>query len=180
MNFIFGIIILALFILALRVLWATTLQLLIVLKQSTLAFQRYRAQRKLSVRNRLPVIMPHGRENVDWLAISDSVRQEIQSRNRETNRELERLDVELQVKTKTMELIKADIQIAKLQLELEKVRPTVVLDESKAGKRTKRSKQTASEMDGDVTKSSHPVHQLRTAFKPSTMPIISANELARH
>lgn len=178
MNFIFGIILLAMFILALRVIWATAWQLLSALKQAYRAFYHSRAQR--SARNRLPVVMPQIRHEVDWLALSESVRQEIQSRNAGSNRHVDRLDLELQVKTKTMELIKADIQLAKLQLELEKVRPTVVLDASKAGKRTKRSKKTALEMEGDVTKSSHPVHQLRTALKPGTVPIISANELARH
>jgi hypothetical protein len=88
--------------------------------------------------------------------------------------------VELQVKTKTMELIKADIQIAKLQLELEKVRPIAVLDEPKAGKPTKRSKKTASLVEGDLSKSSHPVRQLRTALKSGNGLVIEANELARH
>jgi hypothetical protein len=117
---------------------------------------------------------------MDWLAISDSVRQEIQSRNAGSNRQVDRLEVELQVKTKTMELIKADIQLAKLQLELEKVRPTMVLDESKAGKRTKRSKKTASLMEDGLSKSSHPVRQLRSALKSGNGLVIQTNELARH
>ncbi|MBS3953602.1 MAG: hypothetical protein KGZ88_11700 [Methylomicrobium sp.] len=124
--------------------------------------------------------MPQIRHEVDWLAMSESVRQGIQSRNAGSNRHVDRLDLELQVKTKTMELIKADIQMAKLQLELEKVRPTVVLDASKAGKRTKRSKKTALLMEGDLSKSSHPVRQLRTALKSGNGRVIQANELARH
>jgi len=178
MNFIFGVILLAMFILALRVIWATALQLLGVLKNSTQVLHRYRAQRLAS--KRLPVIMPRSREDRDWLAMSDSVRQEIHSRNSGSNRQVDRLDVELQVKTKTMELIKADIQIAKLQLELEKVRPIAALDVPKAGKRTKRSKKPASLVEDDLAKSSHPVRQLRTALKSGNGLVIEANELARH
>ena len=175
MNFIIGIILLAMFILALRVIWATALQLLNALKHASQTIHRYRAQRL--ARHRLPVIMPSIRHEVDWLAMSGSVRQEIHSRNAGSNRQIDRLDVELQVKTKTMELIKADIQIAKLQLELEKVRPIAVLDEPKAGKPTKRSKKTASLVEGDLSKSSHPVRQLRTALKSGNG---LTNELARH
>jgi hypothetical protein len=178
MNFIFGIIILAMFILALRVILATALQLLSVLKHASQTFHRYRAQRL--ARHRLPVVMPQIRHEVDWLALSDSVRQEIHSRNTGSNRQVDRLDVELQVKTKTMELIKADIQIAKLQLELEKVRPIAALDEPKAGKPTKRSKKASTVMDDDLSKSSHPVRQLRTALKSGNGLVIQANELARH
>ncbi|MEI8574166.1 hypothetical protein U737_13285 [Methylomonas sp. LW13] len=178
MNFIFGVILLAMFILALRVIWATALQLLSAFKHTAQTFHRYRAQRL--ARHRLPVIMPTIRHEVDWLAMSDSVRQEIHSRNAGSNRQVDRLDVELQIKSKTMELIKADIQIAKLQLELEKVRPMAALDEPKAGKLTKRSKKTTSVMDEDLSKSSHPVRQLRTALKSGNGLEIQANELARH
>jgi hypothetical protein len=177
MNFIFGVILLAMFILALRVILATALQLLSAFKHVAQTFHRYRAQRLAS--KRLPVIMPRS-QDMDWLAMSDSVRQEIHSRNAGSNRQVDRLDVELQVKTKTMELIKADIQLAKLQLELEKVRPMAALDEPKAGKRTKRSKKPASLMEDDLAKSSHPVRQLRTALKPGNGLVIQANELARH
>ncbi|WP_020482873.1 hypothetical protein [Methylomonas sp. MK1] len=178
MNFIFGVILLAMFILALRVIWATALQLLSALKHVSQTFHRYRAQRL--ARNRLPVIMSSIRHEVDWLAMSDSVRQEIHSRNAGSNRQVDRLDVELQVKTKTMELIKADIQIAKLQLELEKVRPMAALGEPKAGKPTKRSKKASTVMDDDLSKSSHPVRQLRTALKSGNGLVIQADELARH
>ncbi|WNB74096.1 hypothetical protein [Methylomonas koyamae] len=178
MNFIFGAIILAMFILALRVILATVVQLLNALKNAVQTFHRYRTQRL--ARNRLPVIMPTIRHEMEWLAMSDSVRQEIHRRNAGSNRQVDRLDVELQVKTKTMELIKADIQIAKLQQELEKVRPMAALDEPKAGKPTKRSKKTASLMEDGLAKSSHPVRQLRTALKPGNNLVAQANELARH
>ena len=178
MNFIFGIIILAMFILALRVLWATALQMFNALKHASQTFRSYQSKRQS--RNRLPVIMSSIRHEVDWLALSDSVRQEIHSRNAGSNRQVDRLDVELQVKTKTMELIKADIQIAKLQQELEKVRPMAALDEPKAGKPTKRSKKTASLTEDGLATSSHPVRQLRTALKPGNNLVAQANELARH
>lgn len=178
MNFIFGVILLAMFILALRVILATALQLLGALKHASQTFHGYRAKRL--ARNRLPVILPQIRHEVDWLAMSDSVRQEIHSRNAGSNRQVDRLDVELQVKTKSMELIKADIQLAKLQLELEKFRPIAVLDEPKAGKPTKRSKKASTMMDDDLSKSSHPVRQLRTALKSGNGLVIQANELARH
>lgn len=56
MNFIFGIIIMAMFILALRVIWATAFQLLVIVKNGLLAIRRYTAQR--SARKAVPVIMP--------------------------------------------------------------------------------------------------------------------------
>jgi biopolymer transport protein ExbB/TolQ len=105
MNFIFGIIILALFILALRVIWATALQLLNALKHATQMIHRYRVKRL--ARRRLPVIMPRKREDLDWLAISDSVRQEIQRRNHGVNREAVRLEAQLQAKLKTIEIYEA-------------------------------------------------------------------------
>jgi hypothetical protein len=85
MNFIFGVILLAMFILALRVIWATALQLLGALKNAAQMLRSYQSKRQ--ARHRLPVIMPRSREDMDWLAISDSVRQEIQTRNHGVNRE---------------------------------------------------------------------------------------------
>ncbi|OHX36933.1 hypothetical protein BJL95_19730 [Methylomonas sp. LWB] len=169
MNFIFGIIILAMFILALRVIWATTLQLLIVLKQSTLAFKRYRAQRKLSVRNRLPVIMPRSREDMDWLAISDSVRQEIQTRNHGVNREAVRLEAQLQAKLKTIEIYEADIQIAKLERELLKIKPVIDSPEPEVKKPRRSKKQSVA--DSAAQKIPHQVSQLRAALKGNGLSV---------
>ena len=104
MNLIFGVIILAMFILALRVIWATCLQLLVMLKIGIAAMNRYRMQR--NARAAIPVFMPRISHEVDWEVMSDTVRKEIQQRNSGIGREAARLDVELQVKTKTMELIK--------------------------------------------------------------------------
>ena len=178
MNFIFGVILLAMFILALRVLWATALQLLSALKHADQLFHRYRAQRL--ARNRLPAIMPRSREDVDWLAISDSVRQEIQSRNRETNRELERLDLQYQAKQKTIKLYEADIEIAKLERELLKIKPTIVSAETEAKPR-RRSKKVGESVlvDKKSTKTAQQVFQLREALKGNANAS-SINPQARH
>jgi biopolymer transport protein ExbB/TolQ len=178
MNFIFGIILLAMFIIALRVLWATAWQLLSALKQAYRAFYHYRAQR--SARNRLPVVMPQIRHEVDWLAMSESVRQEIQSRNRETNRELDRLELQYQAKQKTIKLYEADIEIAKLERELLKIKPTIVSAETEAKPRRRSKKVGESVLVNDkTTKTAQQVFQLREALKgnANALPI---NQQARH
>ena len=164
MNFIFGIILLAVFILALRVIWATALQLLSAVKHVAQTFHRYRAQRL--ARHRLPVIMPSIRHEVDWLAMSDSVRQEIHSRNRETNRELDRLELQYQAKQKTIKLYEADIEIAKLERELLKIKPVIVADEAEVKPRRRSKKATISVMvDDKSAKTAQQVFQLREALK---------------
>ena len=180
MNFIFGVIILALFILAVRVIWATLLQILAVLKSAQQQIRLRRAQH--SARATVPVLVPRFTPDHEWDIMADSVRREIQQRNSGFNREANRLDAELQVKNKTMELIKADIQIAKLELELQKVKPAVVLLEADSGQKRKRSKKAvATTFDENAAKTPHPVHQLRSALKPGAAPVvISTNENARH
>jgi hypothetical protein len=178
MNFIFGVILLAMFILALRVIWATALQLLSALKQSAQVLHRYRAQRL--ARNRLPVIMPRSREEMDWLAISDSVRQEIQSRNRETNRELERLELQYQAKQKTIKLYEADIEIAKLERELLKIKPMIVAVEIEPKPRRRTKKATGPAMvDDKSAKTAQQVFQLREALKGNANAL-TINQQARH
>ncbi|MGY6274013.1 hypothetical protein [Methylomonas sp. MgM2] len=178
MNFIFGVILLAMFILALRVILATALQMLSALKHTAQTFHRYRAQRL--ARHRLPVIMPRSREDMDWLAISDSVRQEIQSRNRETNRELERLELQYQAKQKTIKLYEADIEIAKLERELFKIKPMTVADEVEVKPRRRSKKATGLAMvDDKSTKTAQQVFQLREALK-GTANALPANQQARH
>ncbi|PKD38223.1 hypothetical protein CWO84_23710 [Methylomonas sp. Kb3] len=178
MNFIFGVILLAMFILALRVIWATALQLLNALKHAVQTLHRYRAQRL--ARHRLPIIMPSIRHEMDWLAISDSVRQEIQSRNRESNRELDSLELQYQAKQKTIKLYEADIEIAKLERELLKIKPTIVLAESEVKPR-RRSKKVGESVlvDEKSTKTAQQVFQLREALKgnANALPI---NQQARH
>ena len=178
MNFIFGIIILAMFILALRILWATALQILSGVKHATQTLRHYRTQR-LSM-SRLPVIMPRSREDMDWLAISDSVRQEIQSRNRETNRELECLELQYQAKQKTIKLYEADIEIAKLKRELLKIKPTIVSVETEPKPRRRSKKVGESGLVNDkTTKTAQQVFQLREALKgnANALPV---NQQARH
>jgi hypothetical protein len=178
MNFIFGVILLAMFILALRVIWATALQLLGALKNAAQMLRSYQSKRQ--ARHRLPVIMPRSREDMDWLAISDSVRQEIQSRNRETNRELERLEIQYRAKQKTIKLYEADIEIAKLERELLKIKPmTVAVEiEPKPRRRTKKAIGPAM-VDDKSAKTAQQVFQLREALKGNAneLPI---NQQARH
>lgn len=178
MNFIFGIILLAMFILALRVIWATALQLLSAFKHVAQTFHRYRAQRL--ARHQLSVIMPRSREGMDWLAISDSVRQEIQSRNRETNRELECLELQYQAKQKTIKLYEADIEIAKLERELLKIKPAIVSVDTEAKPRRRSNKVGESGLVNDkTTKTAQQVFQLREALKgnANALPV---NQQARH
>ncbi len=177
MNFIFGIILLAMFILALRVIWATALQLLGALKHASQTFHSYRAKRL--ARNRLPVILPQIRHEVDWLAMSDSVRHEIHSRNRETNRELDRLELQYQAKQKTIKLYEADIEIAKLERDLLKIKPTIVSAETEAKPR-RRSKKVGDSalVDDKSAKTAKQVFQLREALKGNANA--PANQQARH
>jgi hypothetical protein len=180
MNFIFGIIIFALFILAVRVIWTTLLQMLTFLKSAQQQLRLKRVQR--SARATVPVLAPRFTPDHEWGIMADTVRREIQERNSGFNREANRLEAELQVKNKTMELIKADIQIAKLELELQKVKPTVVLLEADSSQKRKRSKKAVgTTLDVNASKTPHPVHQLRTALKPGAAPVVvSTNENARH
>lgn len=175
MNFIFGIILLAMFILALRVIWATALQLLNALKHTGQTLHRYRAQRL--ARHRLPVVMPQIRHEVDWLAMSDSVRQEIQTRNLGVNREAVRLEAQLQAKLKTIEIYEADIQIAKLERELLKIKPVIETPELDV-KKPRRSKKP-SVTDSATQKVSHPVSQLRAALKGNGLSL-PVSESVRH
>ncbi len=175
MNFIFGIIILAMFILALRVIWATAWQQLNALKHAAQTFHRYRAQRL--ARNRLPVIMPRSREDMDWLAISDSVRQEIQTRNHGVNREAVRLEAQLQAKLKMIEIYEADIQIAKLERELLKIKPVIDSPEPEVKKPRRSKKQSVA--DSAAQKIPHQVSQLRAALKGNGLSV-PVSESVRH
>ncbi|MCK9608853.1 MAG: hypothetical protein M0R33_20630 [Methylomonas sp.] len=177
MNFIFGIILLAMFILALRVIWATALQMLGALKHTAQTFHRYRAQRL--ARHRLPVIMPRNREDLDWLAISDSVRQEIQTRNHGFNREAVRLEAQLQAKLKTIEIYEADIQIAKLERELLKIKPVIESPEPEVKKSRRSKKQSAAVANVVAQKVPHQVSQLRAALKGNGLST-PVSESVRH
>ncbi|WP_445368112.1 hypothetical protein ACH5Y9_00680 [Methylomonas sp. BW4-1] len=177
MNFIFGVILLAMFILALRVIWATALQLLSALKHTTQTFHRYRAKRL--ARHRLPVIMPRSREDMDWLAISESVRQEIQTRNHGVNHEAVRLEAQLQAKLKTIEIYEADIQIAKLERELLKIKPVIESPEPEVKKPRRSKKQSVAVSDSAAHKIPHQVSQLRAALKGNGLSV-SVSESVRH
>jgi hypothetical protein len=178
MNLIFGVIILAMFILALRVIWATCLQLLAVLKTAMVVIHRYRAQR--NARISIPVIMPRISHEVDWEVMSDKLRREIQQRNTGINRETERLEAQLQAKLKTIEIFEADIQIAKLERELIKIKPVAVLPEPEVKKRRRTKKQSEAILVQDIASKVPPqVYQLREALKGSGLSV-PVNDSARH
>ncbi|AMK79371.1 MULTISPECIES: hypothetical protein [Methylomonas] len=176
MNFIFGIIILALFILALRVILATALQLLSAFKHAAQSLHRYRAR---LAQHRLPVVMPSIRHEVDWLAMSDSVRQEIQTRNHGVNREALRLEAQLQAKLKTIEIYEADIQIAKLERELLKIKPVIESPEPEVKKSGRSKKQSVAVAGVETQKVPHQVSQLRAALKGNGLSV-PVSESVRH
>jgi len=177
MNFIFGVILLAMFILALRILWATACHLLSALKQTAQVLHRYRAQRL--ARHRLPVIRPQIRHEVDWLAMSESVRQEIQTRNHAVNREAVRLEAQLQAKLKTIEIYEADIQIAKLERELLKIKPVIESPEPEVKKSRRSKKQSVAVAGVETQKVPHQVSQLRAALKGNGLSV-RVSESVRH
>ena len=96
MNFIFGLIVLAMAIIAMRVIWATLWQALAVLKSASQLIKLKMAQR--SSRASAPVVLPCLPHPVDWELMADSVRVEIQRRNTGVGREVDRLEAQLQAK----------------------------------------------------------------------------------
>ncbi|WP_256360326.1 hypothetical protein [Methylomonas koyamae] len=120
MHFILGTIILALFILAIRVIWHT-------LKSARLWFSQHWAlwqTARLRQASVMPALLPprftaqNSLPATDWETLSQTVRQGILERNNRPTYRLETLDIELQVKQKTQAIMLADIEIAKLQLSL--------------------------------------------------------------
>ncbi|PPD46930.1 MAG: hypothetical protein CTY16_08300 [Methylobacter sp.] len=176
MNFIFGLIVLALTIIAVRVIWATLWQIFAVLTSMIRRIQLKMAQRNL--KSISPVTMSCLPAQADWDIMAESVRYEIQRRNTGLDREANRLDAQLQAKLKTLELIKADIQIAKLEQELQKVRPVVVVPEAKKRKSTKSSESAVVEQN--LSAVPHQVHQLRAALKGSAVKVDNASGIVRH
>lgn len=182
MNFIFGVIVLALFIIAIRVIWATLLQTIAVLKSGRQHLRQRMAQRSARASApSAPVVIPCRPHPVDWDMMADSLRHEIYRRNTGFSREIDRLDVQLQAKLKTMELFKADIQIARLELELQKIKPPVVLQEAVAGKKRRRSKPDPSMVVEDIP-STTPAHvqQLRAALKGGKVDADASTGSVRH
>jgi hypothetical protein len=178
MNFIFGIIIVAMFILALRVIWATAFQLLVIVKNGLSAIRRHTAGR--SARKAVPVIMPRISQEVDWAVMSETVRREIQRRNSGSGNELDRLELQYQAKQKTIKLYEAEIEIAKLERELHKIKPVGVSPEPEVKKRRRAKTQPAQAVtDAPSSKTAQQVFQLREALKGcgTTQP---NNQPARH
>jgi len=182
MNFIFGIIVLAVFIIAVRVIWATLLQTLAVLKAGLQVLRQRRVQRSSSAfAPSVPAAIPCLPHPVDWDRMADSLRHEIHRRNTGFSREAEQLDAQLQAKQKTMELFKADIQIARLEQELLKIKPAVVLQEPAAVKKRRRSKQEPSRVVGDIPSTTTPqVQQLRAALKGGNVDADASTGSVRH
>ena len=183
MNFIFGIIVLAVFIIAVRVIWATLLQTLAVLKVGLQVLRQRRVLRTSSASAPLvPAAIPCLSHPVDWDRMADSLRHEIHRRNTGFSREAEQLDARLQAKLKTIDLIEADIQIAKLERELQKIKPVVVLQEPVAGKKRRRSKQEPSRVAKDMssTTPSPQVQQLRAALKGGNVDADASTGTIRH
>jgi len=180
MNFIFGIIIMAMFILALRVIWATALQLLVIVKNGLSAIRRHTAG--WSARKAVPVVLPRISQEVDWEAMSETVRREIQRRNSGSGNELDRLELQYQAKQKTIKLYEAEIEIAKLERELHKIKPVDVSPEPEVKKRRKAKTQPAQAVtvtDDPSSKTAQQVFQLREALKGGgTAP--PKNQPARH
>ena len=182
MNFIFGIIVLALFIIAVRVIWATLLQTIAVLKSGRQLLRQRMAQRSARASApSVPAIIPCLPHPVDWDMMADSLRHEIYRRNTGFSREIDRLDVQLQAKLKTMELFKADIQIARLELELHKIKPAVVLQEAATGKKRRRSIPEPFRVVEDIP-STTPAHvqQLRAALKGGNVAVDASTGSVRH
>ena len=183
MNFIFGIIVLAVFIIAVRVIWATLLQTLAVLKSGLQVLRQRRVLRSSSASAPLvPAAIPCLPHPVDWDRMADSLRHEIHRRNTGFSREVDQLDAQLQAKLKTIDLIDADIQIAKLERELLKIKPAVVLQEPVAGKKRKRSKLDPSRVAEDIssTMPSPQVQQLRAALKGGNVDADASTGTVRH
>ena len=182
MIFIFGIILLALFIMAVRVIWATVLQSIAYLKSGFLVLKQLKAQRsaRLSVLSS-PVVMPCLPQPVDWHHTADNLRQEIHQRNTGFCREAHRLDAQLQVTLKSIELFKADIQLTKLEQELLKIKPAVMLQKPEAVKNRRRSKSQSAVAVEDITATTPaPVQQLRAALKGNKVLVDSPTGNVRH
>ena len=182
MNFIFGIIVLALFIIAVRVIWATVLQTIAFLKTGIQVLRQRWAQRSARLSGlSAPVVTPCLPHPVDWDMMADSLRHEIHQRNTGFRREADRLDAQLQAKLKIMELFKADIQIAKLEQELLKIKPAVVLQEPVEGKKRRRSKPQSAVVGEDIAAPTPPqVQQLRAALKGGKVLVDSSTGNVHH
>lgn len=178
MNFIFGIIILALLIIAVRVILATLWQSLACLKALKRRLSLQLAQRAEKLKP--SVVYPCLPTEPDWELMATNVRSEIHRRNASISA-VERLDAQLQARLKTIELIKVDIQIAKLEQELQKVKPaTVEMPEADAvkAKRPKKSKVQGNE--DNPYPAAQQVSQLRAALKGSKGGMTPVSEPARH
>ncbi|OAI13190.1 hypothetical protein A1507_17635 [Methylomonas koyamae] len=156
MHFILGTIILALFILAIRVIWHT-------LKSARLWFSQHWAlwqSARLRQASAMPALLPgrftaqNSLPATDWGTLSQTVRQGILERNNRPTYRLEALDIELQFKQKTQAILLAEIEIAKLQRSLAETQALLAKPAKK-----RRNNQT-----GAPAKRPNPATQLRKAL----------------
>lgn len=159
--------------------WITLLQGIKVLHAGIKHLRVKLAQRVTRVKT--PVVLAQLPSDTQWETLAESVRREIQQRNFGRNSDVERLEAQLQARLKTIELIKVDIQIAKLEQELLKVKPALATQVAEPGSKRKHTKSvTAVELDEHALKAAHPVNQLRAALKGNNVAMTPVNELARH
>lgn len=119
MHLIIGTILLALFILAIRVIWHTVKTARFWFSQHGAFWQSQRLANP-SVRPALPArfTAQNARPAADWEDLSQTIRASLLERNHSHAYRLEKLDVDLQVRLKTQAIMQADIEIAELQRRL--------------------------------------------------------------
>lgn len=112
------------------------------------------------------------------------VRREIQRRNVSVSAEEERLNAQLKARMKTIELLKVNIQIAKLEQELHKVKPQTPEPAEASAKKRRRSKmqdQSGREADeGNPLGTPPQIQALRDALRGATGDGAKAGQPTRH
>ena len=184
MNFLFGLILIALVIMAIKVVYHT-LRTMIGTAGKLLSFlAKTLAERPRRGTAAREVYMPISSQDRNWEAMARDVRREIQRRNATVSAEEERLDAQLKARMKTIELLKVNIQIAKLEQELQKVKPQAPVPAETSIKRRRRSKtqdQSGRETDEGKPLGTPPqIQALRDALRGATGDGAKAGQPARH
>lgn len=115
MHVVFGIIILALLILAVRVIWHTLKTTWLWLSQWRAHFQRVRFRNSEKIALPARFTRQPALPSPDWDDMSQLVRQSLLERNHHPTYRLDALDIDLQVKLKTQAILQAEIEITQLQ-----------------------------------------------------------------
>ena len=128
--------------------------------------------------------MPISSQDRNWEAIARDARREIQRCNVSVSAEEERLNAQLKARMKTIELLKVNIQIAKLEQELHKVKPQTPEPAEASAKKRRRSKmqdQSWRETDEGKPLGTPPqIQALRNALRGATGYGAKAGQPARH